>query len=417
MGSRAGPTVGLALAGGGPEGAVYELGALRAIEAAVDGLVLSGLSIYVGVSAGSFIAAMLANGVTTGQLCRAIVKTQPGEHPIDPRVFFKPAVGEWAQGALSLPGLFAEATVDYIKNPGDRTVVDALTHLTRALPVGVFDNEPLRRYLASALSIKDRTDDFRDLDRRLIVVAADLDSGEPVCFGTPGLDDVPISTAVQASTALPGVYSPVRIGERCYVDGVLLKTMHASVALEEGADLLFCVNPIVPVNTANAVASGAMRGGRLASRGLPTVLSQTFRTLIHSRLAAGFERYEPRFPSSDVILFEAGRDDYRMFFTNIFSFAARRTVCQHAYRATLEDIAARREELRAVLEPWGLHLRDDVIDEDDPDMWAELGVDAAESPSREPSRGAGLVATSDRAILDDLGAVLDRLEDLLEERR
>ena len=50
---------------------------------------------------------------------------------------------------------------------------------------------------------------------------------------------------MKASTALPGLYSPVEIDGRHYVDGVLLKTMHASVALDEGADLVLCGNPIV----------------------------------------------------------------------------------------------------------------------------------------------------------------------------
>ena len=101
----------------------------------------------------------------------------------------------------------------------------------------------------------------------LVLVATDLDSGRPVRFGEPGLDHVPISTAVQASTALPGLYPPVVIDDRHYVDGVLLKTVHASVALEEGAELLLCVNPIVPVDTIRSVELGVMRRGLLADRG------------------------------------------------------------------------------------------------------------------------------------------------------
>ena len=54
--------VGLALAGGGPMGAMYELGALRALEEAIDGLRLNDAWSYVGVSAGSFVASCLANG-------------------------------------------------------------------------------------------------------------------------------------------------------------------------------------------------------------------------------------------------------------------------------------------------------------------------------------------------------------------
>ena len=91
------PGIGLALAGGGPEGAVYEIGALRALDEAIDGLDLNALSIYVGVSAGGFIAANLANQLTTAQMCRAILKEEPGEHPFLPETFLQPLqmVSQW----------------------------------------------------------------------------------------------------------------------------------------------------------------------------------------------------------------------------------------------------------------------------------------------------------------------------------
>ena len=70
-----------------------------------------------------------------------------------------------------------------------------------------------------------------------MLVATDLDSGDSAPFGQPGFDHVPISKAVQASAALPGLFPPVEIEGRYYVDGVLKKTLHASEALEEGARL------------------------------------------------------------------------------------------------------------------------------------------------------------------------------------
>ena len=69
---------GLAVAGGGPVGAVYELGALRALDESIDGLRLHELDVYVGVSAGAFIAASLANGISTSELCRiCLLYTSP----------------------------------------------------------------------------------------------------------------------------------------------------------------------------------------------------------------------------------------------------------------------------------------------------------------------------------------------------
>jgi NTE family protein len=370
------PALGLALAGGGPEGAVWEIGALRALDEAIEGLDLNALDVYVGVSAGAFLAANLANGLTPAQMCRAIVKHEPGEHPFTPETFFTPAFGELARRGLSVPRLLAEAVAGFLADPRDRSLLDSLTRLSRALPVGVFDNEPIRHYLKTIYSLNGRTDDFRKLRRRLFIIAADLDRGEPVIFGADGWRHVPISRAIQASSALPGLYPPVEIDGRRFVDGVLLKTLHASVALDAGAKLIFCLNPIVPVDV-------SQRDGRevaqihgeldLEKRGLPTVLSQTFRTMIHSRLTVGMKAYEQRYPGADVILIEPDRDDYRMFFSNIFSFSARRKVAAHAYEATRRDLLARADEIAPLLARHGLRLRREVLADETRNLWEGVG--------------------------------------------
>ena len=70
------PKIALALAGGGPLGAIYEIGALCALDEALEGLDFTGLHHYVGVSAGGFIAAGLANGMSPRELVQAIEKTE-----------------------------------------------------------------------------------------------------------------------------------------------------------------------------------------------------------------------------------------------------------------------------------------------------------------------------------------------------
>jgi predicted acylesterase/phospholipase RssA len=366
--------VALALAGGGPAGAIYEIGAVRALEEALGGVDLNALDLYVGVSAGAFIGACLANGLTPAQMCRAIVKPEPGEHPFVPSTFLTPAIGEFVRRGAGLPRVVLQAAHDYLKNPGDRTLAGSLTSLSRALPVGLFDNEPIRQYLETIFSLKGRTDDFRQLEHRLVIVAADLETGRAVRFGEPPLDDVPISRALQASTALPGLYPPVTIDGRHYVDGVLLKTLHASVALNAGAKLVLCVNPLVPVDTLRSVDPESLPGGSLLQHGLPSVLSQTLRTLIYSRLETGMAAYAKRYPDADVVLFEPERDDYRMFFTNIFSFSARRTVASHAYQATRRQLYKRRAELGPLLERHGVELRVDVLEDESRELWPGVGL-------------------------------------------
>jgi NTE family protein len=376
--------IGLALAGGGPEGSIYEIGAVRALDECIEGIDFNDLDIYVGVSAGAFITACLANDLSTAQMCRAIVKPEPGEHPFVPENFMSPAVGRFVRSGLKVPRLLAEAFWEMIAHPLDSSLFEPMTRLSRALPVGVFRNEPIRAYLEKIFSMHGRTDDFRELRRKLVVVATDLDSGRPVRFGEPGLDHVPISTAVQASTALPGLYPPVLIEGRYYVDGVLLKTVHASVALEEGADLVLCVNPIVPVDTIRSVELGVMRRGQLVDRGLPTVLAQTFRTMVHSRMGAGLAAYETRYTDKDVLVFEPRRDDYEMFFTNVFSFSNRKAVCEHAYNSTRRKLWRNRVRLEPILARHGLRLRTEDLEDQDRDLWKSVRLHARRPRSTSP---------------------------------
>ena len=366
---------------------MYELGALRALEESIDGLSVTDAWSYVGVSAGSFLTACLANGITVREMLASVLRGERGEYSLTPDLFFKPAYAELARRGLKLPRLAVEALAMFAKYPGGRAAGEAISLLAQALPVGIFDNAPIRRFLAEIFATGGRTDDFRKLRRPLTVVAADLERGVPVRFGATGLDDVPISLAVQASTAVPGVYPPVVVDGRRCVDGVLLKTVHASVALEQGAELLFCINPIVPVDVTSAVRSGLVPADVLVALGLPAVLSQTFRTLIHSRLEVGLSRYSSRYPDADIVLLEPPHDEYAMFFANVFSFRSRVAICEQGYASTRRDLRARFNELAPVLSWHGLTLRRDVLDDTHRDLWqaAGLSVDVPRSSRSAPA--------------------------------
>lgn len=358
------PKIGLALGGGGPLGGIYEIGALRALDEALEGIDFNDLNVYVGVNTGSFVAANLANQMTTAQLCRIFVKNEAEVHPFHPEVFCRPAFRELGQRLLRVPGLLTEALGRFVNNPYDQSLLEALTILAQAAPAGLFDNDGLHEYLARAFSMLGRTNDFRKLRRSLYIVAADVESSEAVCFGAPGFDHVPISRAIQASTASPGLYVPVSIDGRSYVDGTLRKGLHASVAFEDGADLVLAVNPQVPIDASEAVRAGSMKPGALTHSGMPTILSQMYRTMVYSRMQAGIDKYARDYPDKDIVIFEPTRDDAKLYFSNVFSFQSRRMVCEHAYQMTRRDLLARADQLEAKLAPYGITLRRDRLEDD-----------------------------------------------------
>jgi NTE family protein len=388
--------VGLALAGGVIEGGFYEVGVLCALQDSIEGLDCTGLDVYVGVSAGAVITALLANGVAPHTLSRAILSQAEPVLNLNPDILFTPAVGEYARRVARLPFALARWLRRRVERPADISLVGMLWELGELTPVGLFDSTPMERYLANVFGTGGRTNDFRELGAELRIVAVKLDSAELVAFGDRGTAHVPISRAVQASIALPGLYCPVQIDGEPYIDGVARRTLNASLALDEGVDLLFCVNPIVPVDL-HASRAGQGRARSLVDYGLPGVLSQTFRTMVHSRMGTGFRSYEHTYPDTDVVLIEPELDDSSMFFSNIFSFTNRRGVCEHAYAGTRRYLAAHADRLEEKLARRGLRLRREVLADPARTLFG-------------PDSGAGRPEASPRDVAADIRATLDRLD-------
>jgi len=403
-GSAGGPRIGLALAGGGPLGITYEIGAVHALAEILDGVDMNDLHVYVGVSAGSVVAAGLVNQIPPAQMCRIFVSNESRAFPLNPERFLRPAYGEYLRRLGRVPASLVRAAGDVLRHPTQQGLIRTLNAFATVLPAGVFNNESIDEFLQYVFASRGRSNDFRELSHRLYIVAARLDTGQSVCFGAPGFEHVPISKAVQASTALPGLYPPVEIDGEAYVDGALQRTLHASTALNEGADLLFCINPIVPVDVRLAGEEETLRHESLADGGLVVVLAQTFRALIHSRMKIGMAQYDERFSDRDVVLFEPNPGDARMFFTNVFSFANRRRVCEHAYQTTRRDFRARREELEPMLAKHGIGLRSDILDDMERRFDTDLSVPAN-------MLAAGRLRNR---VTNELSATLDKLETYLE---
>jgi predicted acylesterase/phospholipase RssA len=347
------PRIALALAGGGPLGAIYEIGALCALDDTLDGLDLNRCDHYIGVSAGGFIAAALANGITPRELSESFIEGRPRFDGFDPAWLMRPAWGELAQRLRALPQLASGAAWSWLVE--GKAFSQAIERLGAALPTGVLDNETIHSEIQRLFSRPGRTNDFRELKARLTLVATALDSGEAAPFGRPGWDHVPISRAIQASAALPGLFPPVLIDGRHYVDGALKKTLHASVALDEGVDLLLCVNPLVPYH-ASPEATHEGRIPALVEGGLPVVMSQTFRSMIHSRLELGFKQYERAYPHTDIVLLEPDQRDAELFFANTFSYRQRREMAEHAYQQTRALLKLRAGRLAPQLARHGIAI-------------------------------------------------------------
>lgn len=353
-GSRRAPRAGkvaLVCAGGGVTGAVYEIGALRALEALLDRSVLD-FDIYVGVSGGAFVASLLASGISPVEMYDEVVTRAGRPFGVSAAPVFSLGLADLVKRTARAPRVLTDAVWTALTGEG-RNLSDLALSLFELLPAGLLDTTGMQKYLAHLFASRGHRDSFADLARELYIVAVDLDDGQAVAFGEPEHRDVPISRAVQASIALPGLYRPVRIGGRDYVDGGVKKTAHINLAIRQGADLVVCINPIVPIH--NDTTHGAL-GGHLANKGVTYVLDQALRIMLHGRMQYGLERYQLEHPDVDILLIEPQHDDLQMFSFNIMRMSARRLVAQHGYRSVAETLARHRTDYARMLKRHGITL-------------------------------------------------------------
>jgi predicted acylesterase/phospholipase RssA len=383
--------VAIALAGGGPLGAFYELGALHALEEAIVGRELTNFDMYVGVSSGSVVAAGLANGIDTTAMGSIFIHDSSTVLPFTPEMLMRPAFGEYGRRLARLPEALVEIGRLFARDPLHGVWPTMVRSLDKVIPTALFDNGPLERYLHALFAGNGRTDDFRKLKADLLLVATNLNTGASVAFGAAHHDRVPISRAVAASAALPGLYAPVQIDAQHYVDGALIRTMHASLALEAGCELVICINPLVPFDASRAPVR---RRANLADAGLPDILGQTFRALIHSRMQVGMASYGARFPNADTLLLEPDRGDERLFFANVFRYSGRQSLVDHAYQRTRRDLRAQADALGAILDRHGL----------------ALDMKRLRERHRTFSTATRERATRSRQVVQRLGRALGRLE-------
>lgn len=345
---------GMALAGGGPLGGFYELGALCALKDCINSLNLNNLDVYVGVSSGSFLVSALANGITTEEIADIFAFNKKTETPFNPDHFLRPAYKLFFKKATDIPFVAYDALLSWLKNPLHTSIVDILEKFGSILPNGAFNNASLEKFIKQVLSSKHSSNDFRKLKRKLYIIACDINTGKIATFSTDENSDVPISKAVQASSALPGLYAPVNINGNFYVDGALRRTMNASAALNNDVQLLFAVNPIVPFENEHA----SHEKSKLLKAGLPMILSQTFRSIVQSRLKSGLEKYTTHYPEADIILIEPNKDDEMLFNTNLFSYSRRDELCEYAYQQTRIQIQQKVDQIRGVLKRHNFSIND-----------------------------------------------------------
>ena len=350
----------LVLGGGGFTGGVYEIGALRALDLLAVNHTVNEFDVYVGTSAGSFIASLTANGVTPEEMMRVLNRDLRSPIPdIDLQMLLHPNYRGFLRGSLTLPFKLIGVVRELIENLGESSAVDLATGLASVLPPGLYRGKGIERYVREVLSDPDRTNDFRHLACELYLTATDVDTTERVVLGEGEWADVPISEAVAASGALPLIYEPVEIRGREFIDGGILSTTNIDVAIERGARFVVVINPLVPYVNDFSKRIPTMTGSRahrVSDMGMVGIGNQAFRMISHDRLHRAVEIWEQRYPGVDIILIEPELDDALMFGTSILDYKARLEIAKHGFESVTLKLARDYDRYREIAQRHGIEI-------------------------------------------------------------
>lgn len=225
----------LVLGGGGVAGIAWENGVIAGLaDAGVD---VTDAELLVGTSAGSNVAVQISSGLSTDELYRRQTEPALQSHEIVP------------------PGT---PILDLVTawNAIEDAVGDDLPEITRrlaaaALAAHTIPESDRRAVIESRLPIHEWP------DRRLLVIAVNGTTGEPVVFDrTSG---VPLIDAIAASSAVPLVWPAVTIDGTRYVDGGIRTSTNADYATGTARILIIAANPDVYLDreVADLTATGA----------------------------------------------------------------------------------------------------------------------------------------------------------------
>jgi predicted acylesterase/phospholipase RssA len=351
----------MCLCGGGIVGGMYEIGALAALDDFLGGgernFTLNDFDCYVGTSAGSFLATVLASGIRARRLFRAVLDDDPGFFPARRSDIYR---FDWRQGlgiVRDVGGVLFTALARAARRQLD--VAELISDFGDALPAGVFSLRHYEKFLDDFLRNHHLPTRFSEVPRELYITSNDLDSGHRAILGQGALADMPLAKAICASSAIPLFFEPVRYNGRDYVDGAVGKVEHADIALARGAELILVVNPQMPVwndPDREEMPTPLVGARHIRDKGLLAVYNQAAKMSTRTKLLNGIRRYQASHPQATLLLVEPRPEESDIFLTNPMSFSSRRRILRYGYESTARLLLEERARWEAAFARLGVRV-------------------------------------------------------------
>jgi NTE family protein len=340
--------VALGLSGGGFGGYLFEVGALTALDDAFDSdFTTNDFDCYIGVSAGSAAAALLANGVRPEEIFLANLS---GEQPyyFESRDIFAPAMSEGLKTFWRAAQQFLPLLTLFYRNRKEMSLIDLLDKAQDALPSGVYTLNPYARFLEAAFTAKGLCHSFEGLQKDLYIPAIDLETGQTVIFGDCQHRNVPLAQAICASSAAPIFFCPVKIQGRDYIDGGVGYVTFFDKTIWQDIAFMVLINPSIPIQPdqpARDMRTSKNRGTLIREKGFLSITDQASRINFNARFFQALQLFREQHPEKSVFVITPKHTESLFLERSFLSFRDRVHLLRCGYESVTQILTAQFNEI------------------------------------------------------------------------
>lgn len=340
--------VALGLSGGGFGGYLFEIGALTALDDALDSnFTTNDFDRYIGVSAGSAAAALLANGVRPEEIFLANLSGEPPYY-FESRDIFAPAMGEGLKTFWRAAQQFMPLLKLFYRNRQAMSLIDLLDKAQDALPSGVYTLDPYARFLEATFAAKGLCSSFEGLSKDLYIPAIDLETGQTVFFGDWQHRDIPIAQAICASSAAPIFFCPVHIQGRDYIDGGVGSVAFFDKTIWQDIAFMVLINPSIPIQPdqpGRDMKISKKRGSLIREKGFLSITDQASRINFNARFFQSLQLFRGQHPEKAVFVITPKPTESLLLERSFLSFRDRVHLLKCGYESVTETLTAQFSEI------------------------------------------------------------------------
>jgi predicted acylesterase/phospholipase RssA len=311
---------------------------MLALKHAFTGRSIYSADVISGISSGSIVGSFIAQQIEVEDLIRGVLD-MPSRYP-----------------PFKLSTIFDLAGVDIAKRLFSTSLrmrklrpKQWLESTLESIPTGFFKGDKLEQYFHDLFEEHGFGDQFQQLKTKLYVGVTDQDNFDHITCGEAPHDRMPISAAVRASCALPPLFTPKSIEDRMYIDGQVTRSCNLESVVDEGARLVFVIDPMKPYRSTIAGTSD-IKGGYYG-------MLQMIKALVSSRFDTSLRAVSEKYPDVDFIVFQPDEECARMMSGSPLRARLRTEVIEVSYQSTLRRLRERHKVYSSKSGRYGFSLK------------------------------------------------------------